>query len=78
MNYKDLPDTITPSDYAQWRNIGRDKAIAHFHMHGFPRIENTGNRLVADKRAVLLFDLGLRDIDKKELLFSIGKEMINN
>ena len=56
--YADLPDTITPMDYAEWRGIGENKAREIFNSKGFPRIVGTGVKQIADKRAVMIFDLG--------------------
>lgn len=56
-NYEDLPDTITPYDYAEWRGIGETKAREIFNSKGFPRIKGTGVKQLADKRAVLLFEI---------------------
>lgn len=75
-NYKDLPETITPLDYMQWRGCGRATADAVFHAEGFPRIQNTGTKLLADKRAVLLYDLGLRGEQLQIVLKEIAREII--
>lgn len=75
-NYEDLNDTITPYDYMEWRGCGRATADAVFHAKGFPRLKNTGTKLLADKRAVLLYELGLSEEDKKEVLQEIAKQMI--
>lgn len=75
--YEDLPDTITPIEYMQWRNCGRATADAVFHAKNFPRIQNTGTKLLADKRAVLIYELGLSEEDRKEVLKEIAREIIN-
>ena len=75
-NYEDLNDTITPLDYAAWRGIGGNKAREIFNSKGFPRIKGTGAKQVADKRAVLLYELGLQEEDKKEVLKEIAKQII--
>ena len=31
IKFVDLPDTITPEDYAKWRGIGLDHARNRFH-----------------------------------------------
>ena len=72
--YSDLPDTITPMDYADWRGIGENKAREIFNSNGFPRIKGTGVKQVADKRAVLLYDLGAENA--QELLKEIAKEFV--
>lgn len=74
--FKELPETITPYDYADWRGIGENKAREIFNSKGFPRIQGTGVKQVADKRAVLLFDLGLKDEEKQEVLKELAKEII--
>lgn len=76
IKYEDLNDTITPIDYMQWRGCGRATADAIFHAKDFPRLQNTGTKLLADKRAVLLYELGLSEEDRKEVLKEIAREMI--
>lgn len=75
-SFNELPDTITPYDYADWRGIGENKAREIFNRKGFPRIKGTGVKQVADKRAVLLYDLGLKEEDRVDMLKEIAKEMI--
>lgn len=74
--YEELPDTITPYDYADWRGIGENKAREIFNSKGFPRIKGTGVKQVADKRAVLLFDLGLEDDEKQIVLKEMAKSIM--
>lgn len=74
--YEDLSDTITPLDYADWRGIGENKAREIFNSKGFPRLKGTGAKQVADKRAVLLYELGLQEEDRKEVLKEIAKQII--
>ena len=74
--FKDLPETITPLDYAEWRGIGENKAREIFNGNDFPRIQGTGVKQVADKRAVFLYDLGLSQEDKKEVLQEIARQII--
>ena len=81
--YQELPDTITPLQYAEWRGCGESKAREVFNSKGFPRIQGVGVKQLADKRAVLLYELGLNEDDKKEVLKEIArnlveKEMITN
>ena len=52
--FEDLPETITPLDYAEWRGIGENKAREIFNSKDFPRIKGTGVKQIADKRAILL------------------------
>lgn len=75
-SFNELPDTITPYDYADWRGIGENKAREIFNRKDFPRIKGTGVKQVADKRAVLLYDLGLKEEDRVDMLKEIAKEMI--
>ena len=74
--YKDLPDTITPYDYMEWRGVGENIAREKFNTKGFPKIEGTGVKQLADKRAVLLYELGLKPEEKQEVLKEIAKEII--
>lgn len=74
--YEDLPDTITPLDYAEWRGIGENKAREIFNSKDFPRIQGTGVKLIADKRAVYLYELGLTEEDKKEVLKEMARQII--
>lgn len=76
MEYKDLPDTITPADYAKWRGIGENKSYEIFNSKGFPLIKGMGVKKLADKRAVLLYDLGLDNEQKQEILHGLVKEII--
>lgn len=76
IKYEELPDTITPLDYADWRGIGANKAREIFNSKGFPRINGTGIKQVADKRAVFIFDLGLAEEDRKEILREMAKTII--
>ena len=74
--YEELPDTITPLDYAEWRGIGENKAREIFNGKYFPRIKGTGVKQIADKKAVFLYELGLSEEDKKEILKEIAREII--
>lgn len=76
IKYEDLPDTITPYDYANWRGIGENKAREIFNSKNFPRIEGTGVKQIADKRAVYLYELGLSDEDKKEVLKEMARKIM--
>ncbi len=76
VTFENLPDTITPYDYADWRGIGENKAREIFNSKGFPRIKGVGVKQVADKRAVLLFDLGLNQEEKQEILKELAKQII--
>lgn len=74
--YAELNDTITPLDYAKWRGIGENKAREIFNRKGFPRIQGTGVKQIADKRAVLVYELGLTSEDRKEILKEMAKAII--
>lgn len=74
--YKDLPETINPFDYAEWRGIGENKAREIFNSKGFPRIKGTGVKQLADKRAVFLYELGLTEQDKQEVLKELAREIL--
>ncbi len=74
--FKELPETITPYDYADWRGVGETKAREIFNSKGFPRIKGTGVKQLADKRAVLLFELGLKEEEKQEVLKEIARQII--
>lgn len=74
--YEELPETITPLDYADWRGIGETKAREIFNSKGFPRIQGTGVKQLADKRAVYLYELGLTEEDKKEVLKEMARQII--
>ena len=76
LNYKNLPETITPYDYADWRGIGENKAREIFNRDDFPRIKGTGVKQIADKRAVLLHDLGLEGENLQTVLQEIAKQII--
>lgn len=74
-NYANLNDTIGVEDYMAWRGCGRATADAVFHAKGFPRIPNTGSKLIADKRAVLLYELGLTGENLQIVLTQLAREL---
>lgn len=76
VRYEELPDTITVQDYMKWRKCGRQTADAVFHSKGFPRLKNTGNRLLADKRAVFIYELDLPEEEKQEMLRELAKNIM--
>lgn len=76
VTFESLPDTITPYDYAEWRGIGENKAREIFNSKGFPRIKGVGVKQIADKRAVFLYELGLKDEEKQEVLKEIAKSIL--
>ncbi len=75
-NYSDLPDTITPFDYAEWRGVGENTAREIFNSKGFPRLKGTGVKQLADKRRVLLYELGLTDEQMAEVLKEMARAII--
>jgi len=75
-NYSDLPDTITPFDYAEWRGVGENTAREIFNSKGFPRLKGTGVKQLADKRRVLLYELGLTDEQMSEVLKEMARAII--
>ena len=76
VTFQDLPDTISPIDYANWRGIGENKAREIFNSKGFPRLQGTGVKQLADKVAVRLYDLGLKETEKQEILQEIARQII--
>ena len=76
ITFNELPETISPMDYAEWRGIGENKAREIFNSKGFPRIQGTGVKQLADKRAVLLHELGLKEEDRQEVLKEIARKII--
>lgn len=76
LNYENLPETITPYDYADWRGIGENKAREIFNSKGFSKLKGTGVKQLADKRAVLLHDLGLEGENLQIVLQEIAKQII--
>ena len=57
MTWDDAPDTITPTIYAKIRGIGEDRARDKFKEKNFPLIP--GGKIIADKEAVKLYDMGI-------------------
>lgn len=74
--YSDLPDTITPFDYAEWRGVGENTAREIFNSKGFPRLKGTGVKQLADKRRVLLYELGLTEEEKLVVLKEMARVII--
>ena len=75
IRYEDLPDTITPELYSNWRGVGIVKARKKFIEYGFPLIKDCGANLIADKRAVLLYELTSDSRLKENLLEKIAEKM---
>ena len=61
---------------ANGEEYGETKAREIFNSKGFPRIKGAGVKQLADKRAVYLFELGLSEEDKKEVLKEMAKEIM--
>jgi len=76
ITYEQLPDTITPLDYADWRGVGENTARSIFNRKDFPRIQGTGVKQIADKRAVYLYELGLKEEDRREVLKEMARQII--
>lgn len=74
--FEELPETISPLDYAEWRGIGENKAREIFNSKDFPRLKGTGVKQLADKVAVRLYELGLSDEDRREVLKEIARKLI--
>ena len=75
IKFSELPDTITPEIYSNWRGIGIAKARERFRSYGFPLIENCGANLIADKRAVFVYEFCTDEETKKSLMEKIAKKM---
>ena len=75
MKFEDLPDTITPEMYSDWRGIGVVKARERFHSYGFPLLKDCGANLIADKRAVFIHEFGIDEETKKQLLEKLVLKM---
>ncbi len=73
--YEELPDTITPYDYMDWRGVGESSAREIFKSNGFPSIKGLEVKQIADKRAVFLHELGLSEEDRNEILKEIAKQI---
>lgn len=74
ISFIDLPDTITPLDYAKWRGIGVTKARQLFNRADFPRLKGTGVKQVADKWAVWIYDINMSAEDREKLFRNLIKE----
>lgn len=74
IKFEELPDTITPELYSDWRGIGVVKARERFNSNGFPLI-NCGANLIADKRAVFIYEFGTDEEIKNKLLEKIAVKM---
>lgn len=67
MTWKEAPDTIDPIIYSQITGLGENTCRDIFKRPDFPRIEGTGNKQLADKRAAMLYNMGFKvKTNKKE------------
>ena len=57
--WADLPETITPKDYADVIGVGENTARETFNRKDFPRIKGTGVKQLADKEAVMYWVKGI-------------------
>lgn len=77
VTFEELPDTITPKDYAKWRRIGTHTAREIFNSEGFPRLKGTGVKQLADKRVVYMHELGLKKEELQVVLKEVAKQIIS-
>lgn len=77
IKFEELPDTITPEIYSDWRGIGIAKARERFHSFGFPLIKDCGANLIADKRAVFIYEFGTDEETRNRLLEKIAIKMFD-
>lgn len=79
MKWEDAPDTINPEIYAKIRGISEQSARNKFNSKGFPRIEGAGNKQIAEKTAVQLYDIGLnpKENSKQTIEYLILLELKN-
>ena len=56
--------------------IGENKAREIFNRKDFPKIKGMGTKLIADKRAVFIYELGLDEEEKQKLLKEIAVSII--
>ena len=75
IKFEDLPDTITPEIYSDWRGIGVVKARERFHSYGLTKKKNCGANLIADKRAVFIYEFCVDEETKKMMLEKIAARM---
>lgn len=57
--WADVPDIITPLDYAEVIGVGENTARETFNRADFPRIKGTGVKQLADKEAVIYWTKGI-------------------
>ncbi len=63
-NFDELSDVISYQDYAEWLGIGINLAREKFNSRGFPLIKGVGNKKLANKYQVFLFDLEDEELKK--------------
>ncbi len=57
LNWNEAPDTITPEIYSKIRGHSDQWAREQFNKKDFPKLDS--GKLIADKTAVILYDLGI-------------------
>lgn len=62
--WEDLPEIITPKDYASALGIGEHKARETFNSKGFPRVPNTGVKQLAYRDAARAYSEGKTNFSK--------------
>ena len=62
--WEDLPEIITPKDYASVLGIGEHKARETFNSKNFPRVPNTGVKQLAYRDAARAFSEGRTNFSK--------------
>ena len=75
IKFEELPDTITPEVYSEWRGIGIAKARERFRSYGFPLIKDCGANLIADKRAVFIHEFVVDEETRKVILKDIADKL---
>lgn len=62
--WEELPEVITPLDYASVLGIGEHKARETFNSKSFPRVPNTGVKQLAYRDAARAFSEGRTNFSK--------------
>lgn len=57
ISFADLPEIISYKDYANYMGIGENKAREKFNSKGFPLLKGVGNKKLANKYSVFLYDM---------------------
>ena len=72
--WEDLPEVITPMDYAEVMGIGEQKAREFFKSKGFPRLPGTGVKQLAYRDLVKRFSEG-KPLEEK--IDNSNEEIVN-